>query len=261
MKKTKKAPVVKPPEKIAPAIVNTNQQEKPFIALIVTGGTLLLLLIIYLQAIKITPQDPWNVALDKTNAANNIQDPAERSKKLAEAGFQFRQILEQHPYHARVWHFYAYYQTLVQQYDSAILSEIKAIELGIGGIVNQVEFEAAQGLCQAASLKLNSGQLNDPIAARNFIQSIKVSGLEIPCLDRFQGAVYTQLNMPDSALYFLNRIKLKEPDADIYYNIALNYFKKSDYDETVANLKTALGYNANHEPSKQFLSQFTPVNK
>jgi tetratricopeptide (TPR) repeat protein len=260
MKKTKRAPVVKPIE-IAPAVVNTHQSGKPVITFIITGGTLLLLLLIYLQVINIIPQDPWIAALEKVNKASNMEVPAEKSKTLAEAGNQFRQILDQHPYHARVWHFYAYYLTLVQQYDSAVISAKKAIELGRGGIVNQVEYEAAQVLCQAVSLKLNSGQLNDLVLTRNFLKSTEITGFELPCLDRFQGAVYTQLNMSDSALYYLNRIKLKEPDADIYYNIALNYFKKGNYDETVANLKTALSYNASHEPSKQFLSQFTPVNK
>lgn len=225
--------------------------------IVLSSLTVLGFFLLWIKAFVPSVEDPWNKGALLINAAAKENNASEKIRLLSDAHFILSKTITAHPYHARVWSIYGYYFLQKQMWDSAIICEKKAIELGQGGTVNRVEFEAGNALSYAVSMKLNKEGANDALYIRNVLKNAEVPGFENYELIKMQGANYTNLNKPDSALYFLYKAVAIERDADVYFNIALNYVKKNQRDSAIAHLKNCLGLKKDYQPAQQLLQQIS----
>jgi tetratricopeptide (TPR) repeat protein len=219
--------------------------------------TFLVFILLWTKAFKPKVQDTWAEALELINLSAQSSSEKNKLQLLGEAGNLLQDVALRHPYHARVWSIYGFYFIQKQMWDSVIACEKKAIELGKGGTVNQVEYKASDDLCYALSMKLRNMQSKNPDESIILLKDAEVKGFENRCLIKLQGAFYTNLNKSDSALIYLNKAASMQPDADVYYNIALNYWRKGDKDRAVENLRKALATNKDHEPAKKMLQEIS----
>ena len=115
-----------------------------------------LFLLAYLLVWFVPPpklEDRWNEALTLVNAARAASDAAEKKALLDSAGGRFAELLRDHPYHARVQFYAAYYYNDAGDYDASIAHAKEAIRLGSGARVNQVDGIAGDVLADAALRK------------------------------------------------------------------------------------------------------------
>jgi tetratricopeptide (TPR) repeat protein len=102
--------------------------------------------------------DPWYRALNKMNKALKMKkdDPEKYKKLMDEAGAQFEELVEKHPYHAKLRMLNGYYNMNIGNTEKAI-SELKvSIDKGKGGIVNQIEYQAGDMLTQVVINETNA---------------------------------------------------------------------------------------------------------
>jgi tetratricopeptide (TPR) repeat protein len=227
------------------------------VSIVFSVGTLLGFLLLWTKALKPEVEDPWMKGLRLTSLSTEISSPGEKSQLLKQAEEVLKEAVSQHPYHARIWFIYGFYFLQKQMWDSVIACERKAIELGKGGQVNQVEFEASDMLCYAVSMKLNSIKDKNGYEPVSVLKSSEVNDFDNRCLIKLQGAAYTNLGQTDSALFYLNRAASMQPDAEVYFNIALNYLKKGIKEKAIEELNKALSLNKDYEPAKTMLQKIS----
>jgi tetratricopeptide (TPR) repeat protein len=230
-------------------------------SIVLAGLTFTVFLLVWTRAIKPDLKDNWNKALELINSSTRSSNESDKTHLLANAHSLLSDLAVKHPYHARVWLIYGYYFIQKKMWDSVIACEKKAIELGKGGIVNQVEFDAADALCYALSMKIDSTQLKNPDQTIALLKKAEVKGFENRCLIKLQGAVYTNFNKTDSALVFLSKAATMQPDADVYFNIALNYLRNGDKNAALQNVRKALEINKDHESAKKLLQEISNESK
>lgn len=103
--------------------------------------------------------DPWNEAITLVNDARAAQDPARKRELLDRAGAMLGEMVQSHPYHARVQFVASYYYNDVGDNEAAIVHAKEAIRLGSGARVNQVDGIAREVLVDA-SLKKAQALIN-----------------------------------------------------------------------------------------------------
>jgi tetratricopeptide (TPR) repeat protein len=247
----------------AKVLIQNSKQTKPGkrVSILLCSATIVAFLLLWTRALNPKVEDPWNKAVRLLTTANQLSDTVERLRLVTEAGSLLKRITSDHSYHARVWLFYGYYFIEKQMWDSAIICEKKAIELGKGGVVNQVEYQASDGLCYALSMRLKDVQAKTAFETARLLKNAEVKGFDSPCLIKMQGSLYTDLNKPDSALLYLSKVASIKPDADIYFNMALNYGRKQELNNAVEALHKALAIDKEHAGAKRMLQEITTAPK
>lgn len=192
----------------------------PFIGFIV-------MCFIWLELYKPVVIDEWNKGKFLIDKASAIPDPVAALEQINQGGAILKEQLNKHPYHARLWHLYGHYFLVKEQWDSCIYMEKKAIELGAGGVVNHVEFIAADNLNLALQMKLNQTRNLD--SSLQIIKFATIPTFENYVIDKFKGLVYSKFKQPDSCIANL-KIYLKHvpDDEDALYKLSENYMRKGD---------------------------------
>ena len=182
---------------------------------------------IWLELYKPVVIDEWNKGKYLIDKASAIPDPALALEQINQGGAILKEQLNKHPYHARIWHLYGHYFLVKEQWDSCMYMEKKAIELGAGGVVNHVEFMAADNLNLALQMKLN--QTHDLDSSLQIIKLATIPTFENYVIDKFKGLVYSKFKQPDSCISNL-KIYLKHvpEDEDALYKLSENYMRKGD---------------------------------
>lgn len=168
-------------------------------------------------------RDPWYKAVGKVDSAARSQDPQVKQKLLEEGGSELKELLKEHPYHARLYFFMGYYYFQKQEWDSVIANCEIAIEKGKGALVNQVDVVAADLLAKACVNKANA-------------YTSKKSGWRY-ALDAMELAIYHNPRK-----------------ADLYAHTAQIHTQINQLDSAINYYKGALSINPNFGPAKQNLA-------
>jgi len=187
----------------------------------------LLIFVIWFKLYHPIVIDRWNLGIIYVENSQQIKDISASESQLEKGGAIIKEEIKNHPYHARVWHLLGKYYLAKENWDSCIYAEKKAIELGSGGVVNQVEFMAADNLNLALQKKLNLASSLD--TSLLFIKEAELSKFDNFVLDKFRGMLYSKYKMPDSSIvYFKKYIVTYPDDGYVLMKIAENYMRKND---------------------------------
>ncbi len=138
------------------APLTAEEKKRKRIAQTALGVTVLLFVLIWIEPPMHDFQDPWYTAIRLVDSSRKVQDPTLKEKLLEEGGSMLKSLSAKHPYHARVHYFLGVYYSMKQDWDNAIAEHTKAVEIGSGGLVNNVEFDAQRDLIGALFSKANS---------------------------------------------------------------------------------------------------------
>jgi tetratricopeptide (TPR) repeat protein len=170
---------------------------------------------------------------------------------MEKGGAELRRLVKKHPYHARVHFLLGFYYLTAQKYDSAMTELKVAINKGKGGLVNQVEFQAADLLASAALQKsVRQYQNGKQKAARNTLIGAIEYHTRSPQLFGQLGMYYHQSNMLDSARrYYRKALRLDpklQPARSNYANMEFFFgtreLKKNNINKAVNHYKKAFEY-------------------
>lgn len=165
------------------------------------------------------------------------KDPESQNLLLEQGRTILKEQLQKHPYHAQIWHLYGQYFNLKNQWDSCIYYEKKAIEIGVGGIVNQIEPQAADKINYCLGMKLNLiyNSLDSSLAA---IKAAETPHYYNFMIDKFKGLVFSKYNQLDSSNFYFKRYLVTIPeDEDVLYKLSDNYFKQENKKEALFFIK------------------------
>lgn len=202
-----------------------NKQKNILISLIPAAIAAILFLLAWTEP-NVDLKDPWYRALDKMNEARKIQKEApERSKILMqEAGEDFAELVEKHPYHAKLRMLYGYYFMNTGKNEKAIAELTEAISKGKGGIVNQIEFQAGDMLTQLAVNQTNK-----------WLQKAKKSG---------------DKSLVKKANQFLDTlVQYASHNPNMHFQYGLTFAQMGDYYKALENYEKAVKINPKHEPA------------
>ncbi|MFP4526911.1 MAG: tetratricopeptide repeat protein [Candidatus Kapaibacterium sp.] len=195
--------------------------------------------------------DPWFRAAQMVDSSRKVDDPALQKELLEQGGQRLRELVKEHPYHARVHFLLGFYYTTAQKYDSAITELKVAINRGKGGLVNQVEFQAADLLAQAALNKaIQEFQTGDQKQSINTLSEAIEYNPRSPELYAQLGMVYHQLQQLDSAgVYYKKALKLNpqiQPARNNYAQIEFfngtQLLKQNKVDKAMKHYKQAFNF-------------------
>lgn len=187
----------------------------------VTGLMLLGILLIGKDTNSI--MHPWTRADMLCDSAGKVQDKQLKQQMMDESGHLLKESVAKHPYHARIWAIYGHYFANTSNWDSCIIAEKKAIELGKGSTINSIEPMAKYFLNIALKYKM------EPIfkqkeTALKVLDDIEIPGYENDVLNKFRGFVYVNNNEYDTANQILIKYLAKNPnDFDVLYAVSVNY--------------------------------------
>lgn len=203
---------------------------------------LFIFMIIWFKPFNVNLKDPWYEAAELIDSAKNVTDTTQQKSLKDQAGKKMAELVQKHPYHARVHYLYGYYWFNRQNWDSAIFQEKEAIRIGAGGTVNQVEYAAQDMLNAALSNKvialLNTGNLK---GAADVLENAKTPNMFNPGIDKYRGIIYSRQGNADSALSCFLRYKAADPnDANNLTNIAISYNQKNMRDSARVYINQAL---------------------
>jgi tetratricopeptide (TPR) repeat protein len=217
--------------------------------------------------------DPWYGAILLVDSSNRVADPALKSKLLEDGGEQLRYLLKEHPYHARIYYFMGVYHSIKQNWDSAIYCQRKAIFIGSGGLVNNVEFDAHRELITALFNKGNQFLQNKGVdSAIAYYESALKEGASARPTQRinallgqvlnnasiastYKGNNLAQNNMHAEALKaFETALKYVPNEPDVYNNIGILYINLKDYQKAEQAFKKALEIDPGYEKARQNLN-------
>jgi len=165
------------------------------------------------------------------------KDQASQNLLLEQGKTVLKEQLHKHPYHARIWHLYGQYFNLINQWDSCIYYEKKAIEIGAGGIVNQIEPQAADKINYCLGMKLNLiyNSLDSSLVAIKVAETPRYDNFMI---DKFKGLVFSKYKQLDSSNFYFKRYLVTIPeDEDVFYKLANNYYKQENKKEALFFIK------------------------
>lgn len=166
---------------------------------------------------------PWTRADMLCDSAGKSKDEAVKKHLLNEAGPLIRESVKKHPYHARVWAIYGHYFVQMGNWDSSLIAEKKAIELGKGSSVNSIEPMAKYFMNIALKNKM------EPIFkqkdyALNVLQDLEIPGYDNEVLNKFRGFVYVNNSEFAEANDLLFKyLTVKPNDFDVLYAVSVNY--------------------------------------
>lgn len=176
--------------------------------------------------------DDWFQGAKLVDSATKTADPIIKKYLMDRGGLILKKQVNLHPYHARVWLLYGQYFSLNNIWDSCIYAEKKAIEIGAGGVVNNIEYMASDNLNYALGKKLTG--------IHNLDSSIKViddaitPNFENSTIYKFKGFTYYNYNQIDSCIVYLERFYSKvQNDFDVLDILAFSYSRKGIYDKAL----------------------------
>jgi Tfp pilus assembly protein PilF len=195
--------------------------------------------------------DPWYAAAQLVDSSRKVEDPELKKKLLEKGGSELRRLVEKHPYHARVHFLLGFYYLNAQKHDSAMAEFKVAINKGKGGLVNQVEFQAADLLATAALQKsVKQFQSGKQKQARYTLLDAAEYQTRSPQLFSQLGIYYHQSQMLDSARrYYRKALKLNpkiQPARNNYANMEFYFgnqnLRKNKIQKAIEHYKTAFQY-------------------
>lgn len=174
--------------------------------------------------------DPWYEAILLVDSSTRIKDPKLRLETREEGGQKLRELVKEHPYHARVHHLLGIYYAIAGKWDSAIVEQKIAIDKGAGGLVNQVEFAALEQLTQAAMNQSNillQKKLND--SARALLDEVLTYNDKNGKIYFQIGTIFHRKNNIDSAIFYYNKaVKFDPKYGPAKTNLSLVYFARGN---------------------------------
>lgn len=261
-KKNIKQEIKKSSDTASKATVQPSSPEevkKRNMAYIGFGIVVLIFIFIWIEPGMKGFEDPWYTAIKMVDSSRKVTDESQKIRLLEEGGSQLKKLAALHPYHARVHHYLGIYYTYKQDWDSAITEQTKAIELGSGGLVNNVEYDAHRELIFAIFSKANAfaekKQLDSAIEYYN--KAIMESGrlrlskkteelmghvnynLSIAYMQK--GNTFLEMKNLDSALvYFEKSVAINPRMADAFNNIGTIYSKMNNQEKALEYFNKAL---------------------
>lgn len=217
--------------------------------------------------------DPWYEAINLVmDSSNKVAKPAVKEKLIEEGGDKLRELLQEHPYHARIHFFMGLYYARKMEWDSAIACQKKAIFLGSGGYVNNVEYDAHFELIRALFNKGNAfakaKQVDSAIVCYDMIMaevkkarktkrivdiSKKVVN-NITFANIQKGNAYGKEGKHDIAIEYYNKaLKYSPKRPDVYNHLGISYINKNDINKAKEMFNKALKLSPNDEVAKKNL--------
>ena len=188
------------------------------------GISLFCLLFLFFDIYSPKVTDPWYAGVTLCSQANKTTDTTLKNQYLKEGGTILLEQNRIHPYHARVWFLLGYYYLVKQQYDSIVYCEKQAIEIGAGGIVNGVEFQAADLLNSALGKQLNAVGFKKEVALA-LIDLATTKNYENITLEKYKGQVYANSGDFDLATASLQKFLTTNPkDFDALFAMAITHY-------------------------------------
>ena len=176
--------------------------------------------------------DDWYLGVNLVDSAGKASNPVVKKNLMDQGGFILKRQVTLHPYHARVWFLYGHYFLVNNKWDSCIYAEKKAIELGAGGVVNSVEFIAAEHLNYALDRKLRG--MHNLDSSINVINNAITPTFENTTIDKIEGFTYFNHNQNDSSIFYLERFNSKvKNDFDALHLLAWSYYRKGMKDKAI----------------------------
>lgn len=200
-----------------------SQNSFPSLQTIIPIAFVTVLFLISWVDFDVDVRDPWYKAVAKVDSAARSSDPAMKNELLEEGGKELKELLNEHPYHARLYFFISYYYFQKQEWDSVIANCEVAIEKGKGALVNQVDVVAADLLGKAAINKSN--------------QIVQGGKAWRDALDVMELAVYHNRN-----------------NAQLWAHTASIHTRINQLDSAINYYKGALSVNPNFEPARKNLA-------
>ncbi|MEI7726554.1 MAG: hypothetical protein WCJ26_15960 [bacterium] len=193
---------------------------------------IILVFFIWTEIYKPGVIDDWYRGISLVDSAANTKEPIVKQGLMDRGGMILRQQNKLHPYHARVWYLLGHYYLVNSNWDSCIYAEKKAIELGAGGIVNSVEFQAADHLCYAVDQKVRS--IHNLDSAIKVINGAITANFENNILEKIKGFTYYNYNQRDSSAFYLERFNSRvKNDFDVLSLLAFIYYAKGMKDKAL----------------------------
>lgn len=259
--KKKKKVAVKTNEPVKPRKESAPVSAKPDKIYAASSAVIVVLfLITWNQWYKPVVKDPWQVGVELVDSAQKIQDSAVRNQLMDDARDRFYHLVQVHPYHARLWLQKGYYHLRRQEWDSTVLCQKKAIELGHGGMINAIEFDAAQIMVSALTQKFQAEMLD---SSRIFpiIDSCEVAGFDNYKLNWLRGVVKNQYRNFREGSYWLERAyKLKPRDFDNLYHYGYSLAMLGQRDQAIGILRQAQALQPENQNVKSLISNLSAQN-
>jgi tetratricopeptide (TPR) repeat protein len=220
------------------------------------GISLFCLLFLFFDIYSPKVTDPWYAGSTLCSKANRTEDTALRNQYLNEGGTILLEQNRIHPYHARVWFLLGYYYLLKQDYDSAVYCQKQAVERGVGGIVNEVEYQATEMLNSALGNQLNAvGFSKEP--SLMLIAKATTYNFYNPVLEKYKGQVYANSGDFDLAVASLQKFLNSNPkDFTALYLLAVTYYNHGDKELAKEFAIKARKVNPNNEKLNAMILSF-----
>ena len=218
-------------------------------------------LIVFIFLLVIIPDtkfdDPWNKATNEFQEAMKYTDKAKQSEVFKKSIDAMISLTHIHPYHARLYNMLGFMYLATGNWDSCIANQAIAIKLGSGGLVNQVEFQAADMLINATISKAQGYIKNrDTTGCMNvFRQSLSIIPDNQQLL-KITGGFFTEIIQPDSSLKYLqSSAKYNPNDPEVLYLIGYSYYLKNVTDSAKTYLSKAIALHSNYEQAVNLLNK------
>lgn len=240
--KAEDAPSVKPikaPQKIEEPIQAVPLSKK-LVSAIPYAVAVIIFLLVWTEN-KTEVIDPWYAAVRLVDSSNRVTDPDEKLRILEEGGSQLRELVAEHPYHARVHFFYGYYFLTSQKWDSAIAEFAEAVRIDTLSTVNPVWFDAVNMLAVASLNKANGYLQNSKIdEAMNALQFAKLYSPNHRDVNHNIAVIFHNTGRLDSAVVYYEQALSADPnDQQIRENLSNAYFVMANRAMQERNFKLA----------------------
>ena len=219
-----------------------------------------LFLLVYLClwfAPPVKVEDPWNVGVSLVNASRTTQDPARKQATLDRAGAVLKEVVRNHPYHARAHFFLGYYYDDAGYYDAAIAEAKEAIRLGKGGTFNPVE-PIAKDLLVDATLKKAKPLIarKDFAAARTLLEEAHaIHPASKPLLTALGNLASTQQSLEAARDYFEQLAKVDPNDDETWFVLGNIAVAQKQIPAAIAYLEKSVALNPGRAAARSLLSR------
>lgn len=225
-------------------------KNKKLLALIPFAVAVIIYTLVWTK-VETVVQDPWYEAIMMVDSSQRVKDPQLKQQLMDKGGNKLRQLVIQHPYHARVHFFLGYYYFLAGNWDSTIIQQKEAYRIDSGSTINSVWPDAINILSNATMNKANTYLSKGQVASakHTLLESLRYTAGN-PFTNKMLGNIYLNLNATDSALYYYNISTSLQPDADVLNNMGVVYLTKKDYKNAVPFLLKALELKPDNKSAK-----------
>jgi tetratricopeptide (TPR) repeat protein len=245
----------KPEELSNKEISLTKNKEKNLILFVYSGLIIFIFLLVVLPDSKF--DDPWNTATVEFQDAIKLTDKQKQSEIFKNSIDVLIKQIHIHPYHARLYSMLGYMYLITGNWDSCISNQSMAIKLGSGGLVNQIEFKAAEIIINATVNKAKKLlKMKDTLGCMNtFRHSLSIIPQNQKLL-KFTGGFFSDFRQPDSSLkYLYASAQYNNKDPEVMYLLGYSYYLKNNPDSAKIYLSGAIAINSNYTQAKNLLNK------